>query len=295
MSPSPIPLDTRVTIGAFARVTRISARTLRKYDALGIIRPTFVDPDTGYRYYTMRQYPLAETIRMLRSLDVPLGEVRAILQADRDAGRRLLERHLTRVNERIDRERRTVTRLESALAHGGAVRAYHCELREVAARPVISLTISSPRTGIDAAIAARPGLAHRPRCRQRAHRHRARDRRLRLRPLQGRRLQGRRLPAARGRGRLRRRPRPRPRPPGLHCRRDRPPRARRRPAERLCEPPRLDRRARSRDRRTRARDLPGRRARHRRPPPARDRDHVAGRGAGTDDARPPVRSPALSV
>ena len=39
MSPSPISPDVRLTIGRFARLTGLSARTLRKYDGLGLFRP----------------------------------------------------------------------------------------------------------------------------------------------------------------------------------------------------------------------------------------------------------------
>jgi effector-binding domain-containing protein len=154
MSPSLIPPDRRVTIGGFARATRISARTLRKYDALGILRPIDVDPDTGYRHYTLAQYPRAVTIRLLRTLGVSLRDIATIL--DDDAGRRtpLLEQQLARVQLRIDEERHTVMRLESALARGGVIHAYHCELREIASQPAVALHFTSPRETIDKTLEA---------------------------------------------------------------------------------------------------------------------------------------------
>lgn len=39
------------SIGEFARHGRVSVRMLRHYDAIGLIRPACVDPDTGYRFY----------------------------------------------------------------------------------------------------------------------------------------------------------------------------------------------------------------------------------------------------
>jgi DNA-binding transcriptional MerR regulator len=153
MSPSPISPDVRLTIGRFARLTGLSARTLRKYDALGLFCPAVVDPDTGYRIYSLSQVPRAETIRLLRSLDVPLGEIAAILDSDDpEAAKHLLEHQLSRVEERIARDRHTVMRLESAVARGGALGAYHCELRDVAPQPVIALRITSPRDTVDPAI-----------------------------------------------------------------------------------------------------------------------------------------------
>lgn len=46
-----------LTIGAFARVSRLSAKALRRYDEMGLLRPVRVDPFTGYRYYDEAQSP----------------------------------------------------------------------------------------------------------------------------------------------------------------------------------------------------------------------------------------------
>lgn len=39
--------DDRLTIGAFAANTRLSAKALRHYDALGLLVPATADPRTG--------------------------------------------------------------------------------------------------------------------------------------------------------------------------------------------------------------------------------------------------------
>jgi DNA-binding transcriptional MerR regulator len=38
-----------LTIGAFARASRLSAKALRRYDELGLLPPARVDSMTGYR------------------------------------------------------------------------------------------------------------------------------------------------------------------------------------------------------------------------------------------------------
>ena len=43
------------SIGEFARLGGVSARTLRHYDEIGLLRPAAVDPDTGYRGYSAAQ------------------------------------------------------------------------------------------------------------------------------------------------------------------------------------------------------------------------------------------------
>jgi DNA-binding transcriptional MerR regulator len=40
---------TLLSIGEFARLSRLSAKALRRYDQLGLLKPAWVDPDSGYR------------------------------------------------------------------------------------------------------------------------------------------------------------------------------------------------------------------------------------------------------
>jgi DNA-binding transcriptional MerR regulator len=73
-------------IGGLARLSRLSVKALRLYDAEGLLVPAWVDPDSGYRYYRAEQVRAATTISLLRSLDVPLTVVRDVLSApDPDA------------------------------------------------------------------------------------------------------------------------------------------------------------------------------------------------------------------
>jgi DNA-binding transcriptional MerR regulator len=144
------PLAGRLTIGRFALLTDLSARTLRKYDRLGLLCPASVDPDTRYRSYAFSQVPRAETIRLLRSLDVPLSEIARILDNDDPAAtRHLLENQFARIEQRIARFQHTLMRLESALARGGTLGAYECELRDVPPIPVLALHFATPRGAID--------------------------------------------------------------------------------------------------------------------------------------------------
>ena len=42
-------------IGDFSRIARVSARLLRFYDEIGLLRPMHADSRTGYRYYSAEQ------------------------------------------------------------------------------------------------------------------------------------------------------------------------------------------------------------------------------------------------
>jgi serine/threonine protein phosphatase PrpC len=67
-----------LTIGAFARACRLSAKALRLYDELDLLRPARVDPHSGYRYYTAAQLERARLVAWLRRLGMPLARIREV-------------------------------------------------------------------------------------------------------------------------------------------------------------------------------------------------------------------------
>jgi DNA-binding transcriptional MerR regulator len=69
----------QMSIGEFARRSRLSAKALRLYDGLGLLPPARVDEDSGYRFYEPGQLRQARLIAALRQLQVPLAEIKAIL------------------------------------------------------------------------------------------------------------------------------------------------------------------------------------------------------------------------
>ena len=63
-------------MGDFSRATHLSIKTLRHYHQVGLLEPTAVNPDTGYRYYSAGQIPTAQVIRRLVQGYVrPIGRV----------------------------------------------------------------------------------------------------------------------------------------------------------------------------------------------------------------------------
>ena len=88
-------------IGRFARLTGLTVKALRDYDEVGLLRPAAVDAETGYRSYGAEQVQRAETIRMLRRLELPLDDVATLLETDDpELVRRVL----------VDHQRRTAVR-----------------------------------------------------------------------------------------------------------------------------------------------------------------------------------------
>jgi DNA-binding transcriptional MerR regulator/effector-binding domain-containing protein len=66
-------------IGDFAALGRVSVRMLRHYDAIGLLTPARIDPDTGYRYYEADQLRRLNRVIALKELGLGLEKVAAIL------------------------------------------------------------------------------------------------------------------------------------------------------------------------------------------------------------------------
>jgi PPM family protein phosphatase len=69
-----------LTIGAFAKVSRLSPKALRLYDELGLLRPVRVDPVTGYRFYHPDQLERARLVAWLRRLGMPLARIGVVCE-----------------------------------------------------------------------------------------------------------------------------------------------------------------------------------------------------------------------
>ncbi len=68
-----------LSIGDFARHGRVSVRMLRHYDAIGLLRPAYVDQVTGHRSYEAQQLSRLNRIVALKDLGFTLQQVQSIL------------------------------------------------------------------------------------------------------------------------------------------------------------------------------------------------------------------------
>lgn len=67
-----------LTIGTFAKASRLSPKALRLYDDLGLLTPARVDPVTGYRLYAPEQLDQARLVAWLRRLGMPLARIQHV-------------------------------------------------------------------------------------------------------------------------------------------------------------------------------------------------------------------------
>ncbi len=103
--------DDLISIGTFAFRSGLSISALRHYDDVGLLRPAFVDPQTGYRRYHPDQVRSARLICGLRAVDLPVDEIRDVLALDDSAIRPVLEAHRRRLASRM----RTLSNMTATL------------------------------------------------------------------------------------------------------------------------------------------------------------------------------------
>jgi effector-binding domain-containing protein len=145
-------VDDLLPIGRFSKATRLSVKALRHYDELGLLRPAFVDPSSGYRYYRPAQANQAEAIRTLRSVEMPLEEIAELLAdggGDQVAER--LHRHRERLEARLAEHRRMLEFLQRLLDKED-VMPYEVTVKELPAQPVAATRTTTDLRRISAAI-----------------------------------------------------------------------------------------------------------------------------------------------
>lgn len=137
-----------VTIGEFSRLTHLSVKTLHHYHEIGLLAPARIDRSSGYRRYETTQVPTAQLIRRLRDLQMPLAEVRSVVEAPDVASRdQALRQHLDQMEHELVRTREVVASLRSMLTL--PISDFSVEYRFVPAFRAYSLSERVERTRID--------------------------------------------------------------------------------------------------------------------------------------------------
>ena len=92
----------------------MSVSSLRHYESLGLLSPEYINPDSGYRYYSTRQFEVLNTLRYLRALDMPLPEIADFLQ-NRDV--ETIEQKLRQQKAVVEQKLAELSRIERKIDH----------------------------------------------------------------------------------------------------------------------------------------------------------------------------------
>ena len=137
--------DPLLTIGVFARRSRLSMKALRLYDHVGLLKPAQVDLGTGYRRYRGSQLATARLVVMLRRLDMPLVQVAEIVSAPGRVGAERLASYWEGFERRIAGQRELVRYIRGKLLGGEATMG----LPEIREREVDEQVVLTERRHVD--------------------------------------------------------------------------------------------------------------------------------------------------
>lgn len=91
------------TIGEISKLFDINKKTLRYYDEIDLFKPSFVNKNNRYRYYTLDQFQHLETIKYLKELGLPLDKIKYNLNnANAQEVLNSLEEQKNTINQKIN-------------------------------------------------------------------------------------------------------------------------------------------------------------------------------------------------
>lgn len=101
------------SIGEFSTITGMTVKALRFYHEQGLLLPSCVDEESGYRYYDSSKIETARIIALLRSLDFSVNEIGEILTREGDDAElvRVLQHQKANVESKIRRLKSIVVSL----------------------------------------------------------------------------------------------------------------------------------------------------------------------------------------
>jgi DNA-binding transcriptional MerR regulator len=127
-----------MTIGAFARRSRLSLKALRLYDALGLLEPARVDSASGYRYYEESQLERAKLIGLLRQLEMPLPMIAEVLELGGPSAARAIGAYWSDIEADVRVKRKLVSYVRDYLEEKGESM-YEVETRDIPEQKVLTI------------------------------------------------------------------------------------------------------------------------------------------------------------
>jgi len=137
------------SIGELSRHSGLSASALRFYDGAGVLVPAWVDPVTGYRWYSAGQLEESRLLAQLRRAGMPLADIRLVLAGwsseDTDLVRSLLQAHLRRLERGLSDARSEFSAIRALL---------ECRENSVTRHSTANLRLAVPAPELAAALDA---------------------------------------------------------------------------------------------------------------------------------------------
>ncbi len=102
------------SIGEVSKLFHISVSSLRHYEEIGLLKPKYISPDSGYRYYGFEQFEILNNLKYLRALGMPLNDISNFIN-NRDID--IIEDKLRQQKEIVQNKISELNRIEQKIEH----------------------------------------------------------------------------------------------------------------------------------------------------------------------------------
>lgn len=134
--------QTLYRIGVFSQMNRVTIKTLRHYDEIGLLKPDYVDEHNGYRYYTSSQLPLLHQILALREIGFSLEEIKQVIQGAEE--KNFLMRKKRELVKEIGKLTSKIASIESYLIKEDTMSEYHVIMKSLPEITIASIRLHMP-------------------------------------------------------------------------------------------------------------------------------------------------------
>ena len=110
-----------LSIGELAKLRNVNVQSLRYYEKLGVLVPAYINPESGYRYYSLEQIMILDTIILCIDLGIPLKDLKNYVNADGELefeyllkdGKKLAKEKIRKIESSIDSINRTLQHINA--------------------------------------------------------------------------------------------------------------------------------------------------------------------------------------
>lgn len=106
-----------LSIGDLAKIKCVSVKALRYYEKIGILKPAYINPDNGYRYYSPEQIIIVDFIISFLELNVPLKNFKDYIQNDTLNFKKLLDDSNILINNELEKLHAIKKRITNISSH----------------------------------------------------------------------------------------------------------------------------------------------------------------------------------
>lgn len=123
-----------LSIGEFSNICKVSTKTLRYYAEIGLLEPSEVNPENGYRYYAIEQLEKMLFINRLKAYSFSLDEIKVIMQSEEIQDNNLYLAFVQKkkeIEKQMHNYRQLLTQLEddiSVIEQGKSIMSYMDEI-----------------------------------------------------------------------------------------------------------------------------------------------------------------------